>query len=174
MLTKKMEKALNEQINKELYSSYLYLAMASYFESTNLRGFAKWMRVQVMEESSHAAILYNYIFERGGTVTLSAIAAPTASFTSPLDAFEKTLEHEKFITSSIYSLVDVAREERDYATQNFLNWFVEEQVEEEANDNEIIEQLKLIGDASTGALFMLDQKLGTRIFAMPAPLVGKW
>lgn len=173
MLSQKMEKALNEQINKEFYSSYLYLAMASYFEDINLRGFAKWMIVQAQEESAHAMILYNHIIERGGKITLGQIAAPTNKFSSPLDAFQKTLEHEQFITSSIYALVELAQQEKDYASSSMLNWFVDEQVEEEANDHEIIEQLKM-ADGKPGNMFHIDQHLGQRSFSIPSPLKDKF
>ncbi len=166
-----MEKAFNSQINKEFYSSYLYLAMSSYFESANFRGMAKWMRLQAMEESAHAMIIFNFVIERGGAVKLDAIAAPEVDFASPLDVFEKALEHEKYVTASIYSLMETAQGERDYASQSMLNWFVDEQVEEEANATEVVEQLKMAGDKS-GLLF-IDRSLGERTFATPQPLVGK-
>lgn len=171
MLSQKMEKALNSQINKEFYSSYLYLAMASYFEAANLRGMAKWMRVQAMEESAHAMIIYHYVIERGGTVRLDALAAPGGDFASPVEVFQQALDHERTVTASIYSLMAAAQEERDFASQSMLNWFVDEQVEEEANATEVIEQLKMAGDKS-GLLF-LDSSLGQRTFVTPQPLAGK-
>ena len=172
MLSQKMQKALNEQITREFFSSYLYLAMAAWFEEQSLTGFAKWMRVQVQEESSHALIFFNYVIERGGSVTLGAIDAPKTDFTSPLNIFEKTYEHEQYITASINKLMDLAIEERDHATRSMLNWFVDEQVEEESNDTTILARLKLAGDRQD-ALFLLDSELGTRTYTVPAPLTGK-
>lgn len=172
MLSDKMLKAINEQITKEFYSAYLYLSMAGYFEEQTLPGLAKWMRVQAQEESCHAMILFNYVNEQGGKIVLGAIEAPPCEFASVLDVFEKTLAHEKKVTASIYALMDTAVAERDYASRQMLDWFVTEQVEEEQNDNTIIAQLKRIKDDSN-AMFLLDKDLGTRIFAVPAPLVGK-
>jgi len=172
MINQKVEKALNEQINKEFYSSYLYLAMSAYFEDTNLKGFAKWMRVQAQEESAHAMIIFNHIIERGGKVSLGQIAAPTAKFASPLEVFQKSLEHEQYISSSIHSIVELANQEKDYASLNMLNWFVDEQVEEEANASEIVEQLKMVGDRP-GNVFYIDRHIGKREFSVPSPLAGK-
>jgi len=161
MISKSMQEALNEQINKELFSSYLYLSMAAYFESKTLPGFAHWMRIQAEEERAHAMKLYDYLLERGGQVNLKAIAAPETTWKSDLAAFEAALEHERFITKSIHDLYELASKEKDYATQVMLQWFIEEQVEEEANASEIVENLKRIELHDT-AVLMLDHRLGKR------------
>jgi ferritin len=167
MIGKKMEKALNGQINAELYSSYLYLSMATYFDSIDLPGFANWMRIQHQEEEFHGLKFFDYIQERGGRVTLQAIEAPPSEWTSPLNAFEETLKHEQKVTGLINDLVYLARDERDNASEIFLQWFVTEQVEEEDNVNTILAQLRLIKDKPQG-LFMLDKDLGQRTFTPPA------
>lgn len=161
MLAEKMQKALNDQINAELYSAYLYLAMAAWFESVNLRGFARWMRLQAREEMGHAQRIFDYVCERGGRVRLTAIEEPPAEWTSPFDAFEAVAKHERLVSSRIDKLVDTAREAKDNATDNFLQWFVAEQVEEESSADEIVAMLKLAKDAP-GALLMVDRQLGTR------------
>lgn len=161
MISQKMQDALNEQINAELYSAYMYLAMSAYFESTNLRGFANWMKIQAQEETSHAMKIYGFVCERGGRVTLKAIDTPPAEWESPLDVHQATYKHEQKVTSLINKLVDLAIKENDHATKGFLQWFVDEQVEEEASADEIVQQLKMIKD-STGALFMIDHHLGAR------------
>ncbi|MFC1486001.1 ferritin [Candidatus Latescibacterota bacterium] len=166
MLKKKMERELNAQVNAELYSAYLYLSMESYFQSQNLRGFANWIRVQAQEEVSHAMKIYDYIIERGGRVTLTAIEGPKGEWKSPLEALTDTLAHEQKVTGLINGLVDLAIAEKDHATGSFLKWFVDEQVEEEANADGLVEQLKLVGKAP-GGLFMVDQELGKRSFAAP-------
>ena len=163
MITKKMSEALNGQINKEMYSAYLYLSMSAYAETIGLSGFANWFYVQYQEETEHAMRIYHYLQEQGDAVKLKTIEQPPVEFESPMQMFEATLEHEKFITKSINDLVDLAIEEKDHATHIFLQWFVTEQVEEEANDNTIIDKLKLIGD-QTNALFMLDKELAQRQF----------
>jgi ferritin len=162
MLSKKMEKALNGQINAELYSSYLYLAMSAHFETTGLGGFSRWMQAQAEEELLHAMKFYHFVNERGGRVTLGAIEAPTSKWKSPLAVFQATYAHEQKVTSLIHDLVDLAVKEKDHATHSFLQWFVTEQVEEEATADEIVNQLKLVGDAP-GGLFMLDRELGARM-----------
>lgn len=167
MLSEKMLNALNGQLNKELYSAYLYLSMSAHSEHIGLKGFANWFMVQYQEEMTHAMKIYDYINSQGGKVKLLAIDEPPSEFASPLDMFEKTLEHEKFITKSINDLVTLAMKEKDYATNIFLQWFVTEQIEEEANDNDIIAKLKLIGD-SGDALLMLDKDLSARVFTPPA------
>jgi ferritin len=167
MLNEKMEKALNDQLNAEMYSSYLYLSMASYFQSINLNGFATWMRVQTQEEMLHAMKFYDFINERGGRVSLGQIEGPPTEWESPLGAFEAALEHEQKVTGLINSLMDLALEGRDHATQIFLQWFVTEQVEEEDSANEVIQKIKLMGDAQ-GGLFMVDRELGQRTFTPPA------
>jgi len=167
MLSKKMEKALNEQINKEMYSAYLYMSMSAYSTNIGLSGFANWFMVQYHEEMEHAMKIYNYINEQGGKVKLMAIDEPPSVFKGPMDMFQKTLKHEQFITKSINDLMDLAIKEKDHATQIFLQWFVTEQIEEEGNDNEIIDKLKLAGDKGNG-LFMIDKELGARVYIPPA------
>ena len=163
MLKKKIEDAFNEQINSELYSGYLYLSMAAHFESLGLPGFANWMKMQAKEEDMHAMKFYSHIHERGGTVVLKAIAAPPTTWESPIAAFEEAYKHEQHITSLINNLVDLAIAEKDHASNNFLQWFVAEQVEEEASVDEVIQHLKLT-EGSKGALFMIDKQLATRVF----------
>jgi ferritin len=166
MLSEKMQEALNKQTNAELYSSYLYLSMSAYFQSINLGGFGNWMRVQAQEELLHAMKLYDFVNERAGRVTLHPIEGPPTEWASPTAAFENVLEHERKVTGLINNLVNLAIEERDHATNIFLQWFVTEQVEEEASANDIVQKLKLMGDARHG-LFMLDRELGQRVFTMP-------
>lgn len=166
MLKKKMLKALNDQINAEMFSSYLYLSMEAYFQSISLKGFASWMRVQVQEELMHGMKFYDFVNERGGKVTLEAIAKPEAVWATPLAVFEAVQKHEEHVTDLINNLVDLAISEKDHASNNFLQWFVSEQVEEEASASEIVEKLKLIKDNPSG-LFMLDAELGARVFTMP-------
>lgn len=172
MISNKMLQTINEQITKEFYSAYLYLSMAAYFEEQSLQGCAKWMRVQAQEESCHALIFFSYVAEQGARAVLGTIDAPKADFTSVLDIFEKTLAHEQTVTASIHRLMDLAVEERDYATRKLLDWFVEEQVEEEANAGALVAQLKRVKDDSN-ALFLIDKELMTRTFTLPPPLVGK-
>lgn len=167
MLKEKMLDALNEQINAEMYSSYLYLSMESYFQSVSLTGFASWMRSQVQEELFHAMKFYDFVCERGGKVSLEAIAKPDSTWKSPLAAFKHILKHEQMVTSLINDLVELAIAEKDHATLNFLQWFVAEQVEEEASVGEIVDKLKLI-KADTSGLFLLDAELGKRVFTPPA------
>jgi len=167
MLSKKIEKALNEQLNKEMYSAYLYMSMSAHSTSIGLSGFANWFMVQYHEEMEHAMKIYNYINEQGGKVKLMAIDEPPSVFKGPMDMFQKTLKHEQFITKSINDLMDLAIKEKDHATQIFLQWFVTEQIEEEGNDNEIINKLKLAGDKGNG-LFMIDKELGARVYIPPA------
>ena len=167
MFNKKMEKSFNEQINEELYSAYLYLSMVAYFESTNLPGFANWMRVQTQEEIVHAMKFYDYINQRNGRVVLTALADPQIEWKSPMDAFEAAYKHELHITDKINELVNLAIEEKDHAANMFLQWFVNEQVEEEKNPSDIIQKLKLIKNSSEG-LYMLDKELATRVFTPPA------
>ncbi len=161
MLSEKMLSELNEQINAELYSAYLYLSMSAWFEDEDLPGFAAWMRVQAQEETAHAMRFFDYINERGGRVMLGAIEAPQTEWKSPQAAFENVLEHEKKVTSLIHKLVELARGENDYATETMLQWFVTEQVEEEASADEILQKLLRLKDSPQG-LFMMDAKLGAR------------
>ncbi len=167
MIGKKMEEALNGQLNAELYSAYLYLSMAGYFESIDLKGFANWMRVQVQEEQFHANKLFDYILERGGKVKLQAIDAPPSDWGCPLAVFEATLEHEQKVTGLINDLIYLARDEKDNASEIFIQWYVHEQVEEENNVGTVLGQLKLIKDAPQ-ALFMMDKEMAGRIFTPPA------
>lgn len=167
MLSDTMHQAMNEQINKELYSAYLYQSMMAHFDALGLQGFANWMRVQSMEETLHAYKFYAYIIERGGKVTLTAIDGPETDWPTPLAAFEQVLSHEQYVTSLINNLMDIALETRDHASSSFLQWYVDEQVEEEGNAEQIVSKLKLIGD-NAQALLMIDQELGARVFTVPA------
>jgi len=163
MLSEKMVNVLNEQINKEMYSAYLYMSMSAYSTYIGLKGFANWFMIQYQEEMIHAMKIYDYVNDQGAQVKLMAIEKSPTEFESPMDMFEKTLEHEKFVTKSINDLVDLAIKENDHATQIFLQWFVTEQIEEEANDNDIIAKLKLAGKEGNG-LFMIDKELAARKF----------
>lgn len=167
MLNSKIQDAFNAQINAELYSSYLYLAMAAYFDSVGLSGFSNWMKVQVQEEAMHAMKFYDYINERGGRVALTAIDTPDSDWSSPLAAFEHVCAHEAKVTASINNLMDLAIEERDHASSSFLQWFVTEQVEEEATAGELVQQLRLVGEHGNG-IFMMDRELGQRVFTAAA------
>lgn len=162
MLSKKMEEALNQQINAELYSSYLYLAMAAHFQTANFTGFAGWMRTQAKEEEAHAMKIYDYILERNNHVALKQVEAPPAKWGSPLKIFEEAYKHEQAVTAKIHKLAEMANEERDQATAVFLQWFVSEQVEEEAQTSLIYEQLKMVGEDHIGGIFMLDHRHGKR------------
>lgn len=166
MISEKMEKAFNDQINKELYSEYLYLSMQAYFERLNLKGFVNWMQVQVQEEHAHALGMFDYLNQRGGTVILDVIDKPKADWNSPLEVFEDVLEHEEFVTSRINALMDVAEEVKDRAALSFLDWYLKEQVEEEDNVGNVLATLKLIGDDKK-ALLMLDKDLAARTFVQP-------
>jgi len=171
MIKAKMQNALNAQINRELYSAYLYMAMAAYFESLNLKGFANWMRVQVQEELVHVTKFFGYVVDRGGRVTLTAIDGPTAEWSSPLNVFEEAYAHEQKVTGWISDLVSLAGREEDHATHNILQWFVGEQVEEEASADDVVKKLKLMGDAP-GGLFMIDRELAARVFTPPPAAPG--
>ena len=161
MLTEKMQKALNGQLNAELYSAYLYLSMNAYFKSVNLDGFANWMYYQAQEELEHSMKFYDFVIQRGGKVVLTQIEAPPTEWDSPLAVFEATLAHEQKVTGLINELVEIALGEHDHATNIFLQWFVSEQVEEEESVSGVLEQLKLMGDAQ-GGLFMIDRELAKR------------
>ena len=161
MIEKNIMQAFNKQINAELYSSYLYLSMAACFESKNLSGFASWLKMQAEEERGHAMMFYDHINERGGRVDLTAIAQPPADWDTALKAFEDVLAHEKKVTAMINELMETAKTDNDHASQIFLNWFVSEQVEEEANADDILQKLSMIGDSANG-LMMLDQTLAKR------------
>ena len=166
MIKEGIQDALNKQINAELYSSYLYLSMSAYFESINLKGFASWMRVQTQEELVHAMKFYDYLIERGGKVVLSSIESPPTEWPSPLAVFEQAYQHEQKVTGLINELVDLAIAEKDHATNIILQWFVSEQVEEEASADEVVQKIKLMGDAR-GGIFMLDRELAQRVFTPP-------
>jgi ferritin len=161
MLSKVVEDAINEQIKNELYSAYLYLAMSAHFEAANLPGSAHWMRLQSQEEVEHAMKFFDYVNERGGRVVLQVIDQPPVEFKLPLDIFQQALEHEQKVTGMINNLYALAVKENDYPTQVMLQWFIEEQVEEEKSAGDVVEQLRMIGDHTQG-LFMLDRQLGAR------------
>jgi len=167
MISNKMEEALNAQVNAELYSAYLYLSMESYFKSLNLNGSANWMRVQTQEEVAHAMKIYDFISERGGRVTLEGIKGPPTKWDSPLAVFEAIYAHEQKVTELINDLMDLAVKQKDHATTSFLQWFVNEQVEEEASADEVLQQLKMM-EKAPGGMFMLDRELRQRVFTPPA------
>jgi len=167
MVSKKMQDALNGQMNAELYSAYLYLAMAAYYEDTDLPGFANWMRVQAQEEMTHAMKFYDYLVQRGARVVLDTIEKPPFEWESPLNVSEHVLEHEKKVTGLINDLVNLAMEEKDHATNNFLQWYVAEQVEEEESVGAVLQKVKLAANSSSG-LLMVDSELAQRVFNPPA------
>ena len=161
MFSKAVQKAMNKQINHELYSSYLYLSMAAHFEKEGLPGFAVWMKAQSAEEREHAMKFYEHIYNRGGSVVLEAIEKPPTEFKKPLDVMKQVLEHERKVTALITSVYEVALKENDYPAQVMLQWFISEQVEEEKNVTDIIDRLSKVGDAPA-MLFMMDAQLGAR------------
>jgi len=165
-IDKKMEAAFNEQINKEYYSEYLYLAMKAKFSEWNLDGFVNWFDIQVQEERAHAEGMYNYVLERGGKVELFAIDKPEIKGNTPLEIFKQVLEHEEYVTSRINHVADVADEVKDRAALIFLNWYIKEQVEEEASVGGVLATLELIGDDKQG-LLALDKELSARVFNPP-------
>jgi len=167
MLGPRLEKALNDQLNYELFSAYVYAAMSAWFEAVDMPGFSSWMQVQVREEMVHVQKFFTFIGERDGRVRLAQIDEPPFEWDSPLAAFQNAYEHECGVSSRIHAIVDLAREERDHAVENFLQWFVTEQVEEEASTKAIVQQLKFLGD-DRSALFMVDRELGQRVFTPPA------
>ncbi|MBA3075320.1 MAG: ferritin [Anaerolineae bacterium] len=171
MLSAVLQKALNEQINKEFYSAYLYLAMSAHFEDANLSGFAKWMKLQADEEQEHGMKFYSYLLERGAKVDLTPIAGPVIEGKSNLEIFKQVQAHEAVVTASINALYELALKENDYPTQIMLQWFITEQVEEEKNVEEVIRQLNLAQE-SKGALFLLDKEMATRTFTPPAAQGG--
>jgi ferritin len=166
MIDDKVCAALNGQLRSEFYSAYLYAAMYSHFESRTLKGFANWMQIQVQEELAHAQKLIEYILERGGEAEFRSIDAPESEWDSPLGVYEAALEHERSVTRAINDLVDIAVAARDHATATMLQWYVTEQVEEEATFDEIVQQLKL-ADGNGAALLMIDRELGARVFTPP-------
>jgi len=169
MISGKMQEAINQQINAELYSSYLYMSMAAYFEHLQLPGFCHWMKVQAQEELAHAVRFYNYLSERGGRALMAAIEAPPTEWESPRECMQAVLDHERKVTGLINQLMNLAQDERDHASMSFLQWFVDEQVEEEASVDAILGKLNLIQSAP-GGLFMLDNEMGSRSFTMPVDL----
>lgn len=169
MISQKMNDALNVQLKHEMYSSNLYLSMVAYFEEQGLTGFANWMRIQVQEENAHAMGMFDYIVARDGKVVVDAIDKPPFEWNSPLDCFEEVYKHEQLVTSLINDLTGVAEEEKDRAAMSFLQWYIKEQVEEEANCSQICARLRLVG-SDCNALLLLDQELGARTFV--APVIG--
>lgn len=169
MISEKLQEAFNEQINKEFYSEYLYLAMKVYFQELNLQGFVNWFDVQVQEEHAHAMGMVNYLNERGGKIELRAIDKPVLEGNTPLEVFEHVLRHEEYVTSRINYVMDVAEDVKDRAAMHLLDWYIKEQVEEEASVGSVLATLKLIGDDKK-ALLLLDKDLATRTFV--APVIG--
>ncbi len=167
MIGEKMQSAINKQINAELYSSYLYLSMSAYFSTENLAGFANWMRIQAQEELMHAMKFFDFINERGGKVTVEKIDQPAVKWESAKAVFQNVLDHEIHVTQLINNLVNLAIEEKDHASNIFLQWFITEQIEEEASAEEVLNKLKMIGTDVT-ALYMLDKELAARVFTPPA------
>ena len=161
MLSPKMQDALNGQITKEFYASQLYLAMSAHFEALNLKGFAHWMRIQSDEEREHALKIFDFVLDRGGSAELGAVEQPPSEFGSPVEIFQASLAHEQRVTGWIYELYAAAAAENDYASQVFLQWFIDEQVEEEANATEMIDRLSMAGD-NKAALLMLDNEMKSR------------
>jgi ferritin len=166
-ISKKLEDAINDQINAEIYSAYLYLSMAAYFDSINLGGFSNWMKVQYEEEMFHAMKFYNFIDERGGRVLMKPIAGPETNWESPLAVYQHTYEHECEVSARINKLMDLAIEENDHMARELLHWFIAEQVEEESSADKIVNELKLVGDNGQG-LLMIDRELAGRTFTPPA------
>ena len=169
MINEKLQEAFNDQINKEFYSEYLYLAMKVYFQELNLQGFVNWFDVQVQEEHAHAMGMVNYLNDRGGKIDLRAIEKPVVEGNTPLEVFEHVLRHEEYVTSRINYVMDVAEEVKDRAAMHLLDWYINEQVEEEANVGGVLATLRLIGDDKK-ALLMLDKDLAARTFV--APVIG--
>jgi len=173
MISEKMEQLLNEQIQKEFYSAYLYLSFEAYFTSRNLNGFANWFRVQAMEERDHAIILINYLNLVGGRVKLQAIQAPEWDFKSIEEVLEKALAHEQYVTKSIYNIADQAIEERDHKTGSFIKWFIDEQAEEEDNAQQNLSKIRLVGEDDGRGILMLDTEMAARVYTVPSPLAAK-
>lgn len=171
MLSKRMEEAINAQINAEFWSAYLYLSMSMHFENAGYKGIANWFKVQFQEEQDHATIFMNYINSRDGKVTLLPIDKVDTSWESIIHAFEATLAHEKVVTSRINDLYTIALEEKDYASQSMLKWFIDEQVEEEETVRDYIDALKKIGDNGYG-LYMFDKELAARTYTQASPLAN--
>ena len=164
MLSKKIQAALDDQINNEFYAAYLYLSMSGYFQGRNLTGFAHWMRLQRQEEIMHGMKIFDFVYDRNGEVDLQTLKKPPSKFDSPLDVMEQALEHERAVTTKINDLYELSVEEKDYPVQALLQWFIIEQVEEEASALQIVERLRMIGDDSA-ALLILDREMGSRVMA---------
>ena len=171
MIKKKIETAINKQINAEIYSSSLYYSMAAYFETQGLKGFSHWLRVQALEELTHVQKFFAYVHERGGHIQMLPVDGPPTKWKSPLAAFEQVYEHEVGVTGMINKLMDLALKESDHATSTFLQWFITEQVEEEASADEVVQKLRLV-DKTEGGLFLLDQEMDKRSFVLPQDLAG--
>ena len=171
MLDKQIQDAINRQLNAELYSSYLYYSMAAWFESRSLGGFAHWMRVQALEEATHVQKFFGYVNDRGGRVELTAIDAPPIEWETPLAVFEEVYQHECKVTGLINDLMDKAVAASDHASVAFLQWFVAEQVEEEATADDVLQKLKLVNQTE-GGLFLIDQEMDKRSFVLPPDLAG--
>ena len=171
MLSKRMEEAMNAQVNAEFWSAYLYLSMSMHFEKEGYKGIANWFAVQFKEEQDHAMIFFNYLQSRGGRVLLEPIAAVDTEWASPLAAFQHTLEHEGKVTALINNLMAMAVEEKDFALQSRLNWFVDEQVEEEENATDLVNKFRMVGDNGYG-LYQLDQELAARVYTQASPLAN--
>jgi len=173
MVSEKIEQLLNDQIQKEFYSAYLYLSFEAYFESKNLSGFANWFRIQAMEERDHAIIFINYLNLIGGRVKLQEIKAPEWDFNSIEEVLAKSLEHEKYVTRSIYEIADQAIDERDHKTSSFIKWFIDEQAEEEDTAEQNLDKIKLIGEKNGRGVYMMDKEMGARAYSVPSPLAAK-
>ncbi len=173
MLNQKVEAALNAQINAEMWSAYLYLSMSAWCAADGKPGMANWFEVQFQEEQDHARILFNYVIQRGGRVTLSPIEAVPTEWKSPLDVMENTLAHEQKVTGLINDLYALATAENDYATQSMLKWFIDEQVEEEENAQNLIDNLRMLGDGGGYGLYVLDKELAARVYTQASPLAQK-
>lgn len=167
MLSEKMQNELNEQLNYELFSAYVYFSMEAYFLDKNLNGFANWMHVQAMEEMTHVLKFFNFLHESDGRVLLKPVEGPRTEWGSSLEAFEEAYAHEQSVTRRIHNIVDLALREKDFATHSFLQWFVNEQVEEENNAKQNVQNVKMVSDNS-GAIFLLDRELAARVFVPPA------
>jgi ferritin len=172
MISTKMEQLLNEQIQKEFYSAYLYLSFEAYFTARNLNGYAHWFRVQAMEERDHAVIFFNYLNRVGGRVKLQQLEAPEWEFKTIEEVLTKQLEHERLVTKSIYNIADQAIEEHDHKTGSFLKWFIDEQAEEEDNAEQNLSKIKLVGENDGRGILMLDSEMAARVYVIPAPLAA--
>jgi ferritin len=172
MISKKMNDAMNDQITAEFYSAHLYLGMSAYLDSIDLPGFANWMRVQYQEEKFHAEKMFDHVLERDGRIVLGQFEAPPFEWGSVLEVFEEAFKHEQKVTSLINNLVNIAVAEKDHASNNFLLWYVDEQVEEEASAKAIVQQLRMVNDSKSG-LFMMDREMSARAFTPPAANAGE-